>query len=119
MSKKREVWHPAEYWREDVRAVQALVQYARLAKEVWDVEALGSPPPCPSEFEVARALDWIIHQASQTYDTSFAADDANGRIGAFVEGRRSVGHQIIKLMQLKPELVPNEPREDRGRERPD
>lgn len=103
---KREIWHPAEYTRGDVRAIQALMQYARLAKEVWDVEAMGSPPPCPSEFEVARALDWIIHQACQTYDTSFAAGDENGRVGAFVEGRRSVGNQIIKLSMLKPETVP-------------
>lgn len=108
-AKSTEIWHPAEYWREDVRAVQALVQYARLAKEAW-TEDMGPMPSCPSEFEVARALDWIIHQACQTYDTSFAADDENGRIGAYVEGRRSVGNQIIKLMKRKAEDVPKQPR---------
>jgi hypothetical protein len=102
---KREIWHPAEYTRGDVRAIQALMQYARLAKEAW-TEDMGPMPSCPSEFEVARALDWIIHQACQTYDTSFASDDENGRVGAFVEGRRSVGNQIIKLGLLKPETVP-------------
>jgi hypothetical protein len=81
------------------------MQYARLAKEAW-TEDMGPMPSCPSEFEVARALDWIIHQACQTYDTSFASDDENGRVGAFVEGRRSVGNQIIKLGLLKPETVP-------------
>lgn len=104
---KREIWHPAEYTRGDVRAIQALMQYARLAVEAWDVETMGSPPPPPSEFEIKRALDWIINQACQTYDQSFVADDTNGRIGAFVEGRRSVGQQIIKLTRLKPENIPD------------
>jgi hypothetical protein len=67
---------------------------------------MGSPPPPPSEFEVARALDWIILNACQTYDGSFAANDSNGRIGAYAEGRRSVGLAIIKLTRLKPEDVP-------------
>lgn len=97
---KREVWDPAPYEQGDVRAIQALVEYARLAVEAWDVKTMGSPPPPPSEFEVKRALDWIINQACQTYDNGFVGDDPNGRIGAFIDGRQSVGQQIVKLMKL-------------------
>mgnify|MGYP001003667475 CR=1 FL=1 len=104
MSRKREVWHPADYKRGDVRAIQALMQYARLAVEAWDVETMGSPPPPPSEFEVKRALDWIINQACQTYDDPFAPGQPD--VKDYVLGRRSVGLAIIKLSMLKPELVP-------------
>ena len=103
---KREVWHPAEYVRADVRAVQSLVNYAQLAVVAWNEEEMGPPPEPPSPFEVKRALDWIIEKACQTYDTNFVPNDPNGRIAAFVEGRRSVGQQIVKLSKLKPEMVP-------------
>ena len=98
--KKREVWHPAAYDQADVRAIQALAQYAQLAVVPWDVEKMGSPPPPPSEFEVKRALDWIINAAARTYDNGFVAGDPNGRIAAFIDGQQSVGQQIVKLMKL-------------------
>lgn len=102
---KRELWHPAEYVRADVRAIQALAEYAQLAVIAWDEKEMGPAPEPPSPFDVKRALDWIINHACQTYDTSFVPDDSNGRIAAFVEGRRSVGQQIVKLSKLKPEMV--------------
>jgi hypothetical protein len=102
---KREVWHPALYERGDVSAIQALYRYAQLAEVAWDVGTMGSPPPAPSEFEVKRALDWIINQAAQTYDNSFVPDDPNGRMAAFIEGRRSVGQQIVKLMRLSGKVL--------------
>ncbi len=102
---KREVWHPADYDQADVRAIQALANYAQLAAVAWDEQEMGPAPEAPSPSEVKRALDWIVNSAAQTYDTSFVADDSNGRIGAFVEGRRSVGMQIVKLIRLKPEAI--------------
>ncbi|MCK9549133.1 hypothetical protein [Aquamicrobium sp.] len=102
---KREVWHPADYDQADVRAIQALANYAQLAVVAWNEQEMGPAPEVPSPFEVKRALDWIINNAAQTYDTSFVADDANGRVGAFVEGRRSVGMQLVKLMRLKADVV--------------
>lgn len=104
VKKKREPWHPAPYEIGDLRAIQALFSYARLAEVVWDVESMGSAPPPPSEFEVKQALDWIIHKAAQTYDNGFVADDPAGRVAAYIDGRQSVGQQIIKLASLKPAL---------------
>ena len=102
---KREVWWPADYGRSDARAIQALAQYARLAEVAWNPETMGPPPTVPSPFEVKKAMDWIIHAAAQTYDNGTAAsltsNDPNGRIAAFVDGRRSVGDQIIKLTKIK------------------
>jgi hypothetical protein len=103
--KEPKSWHPAEYKKEDVQAIQTLAAYARLAVEVWDEKAKGAPPPPPSPFQVKLALDWIVLKAAQTYDNSFEANDPNGRIGAFLEGRRSVGQQIIKLMTWKIEAL--------------
>lgn len=102
---KREVWHPAPYEKADARAVQALVSYARLAEVAWDPKTMGPAPEVPTPFEVKRALDWIINQAAQTYDNGFTGDDPNGRIGAFVQGRQSVGQQLVKLMRLKPAAI--------------
>ena len=101
---RREVWHPAEWDKPDVRAIQSLAAYAQLATVAWDPKTMGEPPQAPSPFEVRRALDWIINHAAQTYDNGFVADDPNGRIGAFVQGRQFVGQQIVKLMRLSPKV---------------
>lgn len=98
---RREIWHPAEHAPEDIRAIQSLALYAMGAERPWPA---GEEPPPPSPSEVKRALDWIIHHAAQTYDNGFRPDDPHGRLAAFIDGRRSVGQQIVKLMKLKPEL---------------
>ena len=95
--KKREIWHPAQYDVEDIRAIQALAIYAQAGDE-QEAKALV---PAPSD--VKRALDWIVLKAAQTYEQAFIPDDPNGRVAAFVDGRRSVGQQITKLMALKPD----------------
>jgi len=72
---------------EDARAIQALALYAQNG---------GDPP---SQGDVNRALDWIIHTACGTYDEPFRPgrqDSVN-----YMLGRRSVGLAIIKLMKLK------------------
>lgn len=96
--RKREVWHPAEYEKADVAAIQALERYAQLAA---NPPIAGEEIMPPSPEQVKRALDWIIHKAAASYENGFVASDTNGRIGAFVEGRRFVGQQIIKLSKLK------------------
>ena len=98
---RREIWHPAEHAPEDIRAIQSLALYAMGAERPWPA---GEEPPPPSPSEVKRALDWIIHHAAQTYGNGFRPDDPHGRLAAFIDGRRSVGQQIVKLMKLKPEL---------------
>jgi hypothetical protein len=59
-------------------------------------------------------LDWIIHQAAATYDAGFVPDDPNGRIAAYMDGRQSVGQQIIKLMKLKPGVISDGSSDENG-----
>lgn len=47
--------------------------------------------------EQKRALDWMI-RAANTYEVSFHPDSE--RLSAFAEGRRFVGLQIVKLLNL-------------------
>ena len=97
----KDIWKPVVYSVDDHRAVQVLADYARLADVAWNPDVMGPPPPAPSPLDVKRALDCIILKLAQTYESSFLPDDPNGRIGAFVEGRRSVGQAVVKLMKLK------------------
>jgi len=98
---KREPWHPAEYEPADIRAIQALAIYAKSA----DVPPQpGEEPPTLTPIEARRALDWIVKKASATYDEPFrpGAPDTI----AYLLGRRSVGLAIVKLISLKPEVMP-------------
>lgn len=79
-TKKREPWHPADYGIADVSAVQAM--------------ASGQATPDQQK----RALAWIINAASMTYDQSFVPGQPD--VAAFLEGRRSVGNQIVKLTKI-------------------
>lgn len=99
---KREIWHPALYEIDDVRAIQRVAAYAQAATGAAED---GQEPDPPSPHDCHKALNWIINAASGTYENGFVADDPNGRIGAFIEGRRSVGQQIVKLIKLKPEAL--------------
>ena len=88
MSSKRENWHPPDYKKEHIRAIQALAQ--------------GKA----TEQDQRTALDWIINNAAATYDEPFrpnSQDTVN-----YMLGRRSVGLAIVKLMKLKPEIFENE-----------
>lgn len=95
--KKREIWHPAQYDVEDIRAIQALAIYAQAGDE-QEAKALV---PAPSD--VKRALDWIIYKAAQIEELPFIPDDDTNRKTMFAVGRQSVGRQIVKLMKLRPE----------------
>ena len=105
--KRREVWQPALYEQGDIRAVQALANYAQLAEIAWDPATMGPPPEVPSPFEVKRALDWIVNSAAQTYDNGFVNNDPGGRIAAFIDGRQSVGQQIVKAIKLSHAVFEN------------
>lgn len=86
---KREIWHPAPYEIPDVRAIQHLFELAK------------------TDHLVARALDWIIGTCSQSYDNgamgAFACGDPH--VVWFIDGRRSVGQQIVKLSKLKVSML--------------
>lgn len=80
----RQPWHPPEYDKADIRAIQALASATA------------------NEDEQKRALSWIINVACATYDEPFrpeSHDTVN-----YLLGRRSVGLAIVKLMKLKPEI---------------
>lgn len=82
---KREPWHPAPYEPAEVFAIQALARG----------EATST--------QQRIALDWIIHRAAMTYDETFLpGDDA---VRAYLQGRRNVGLQIVKLTKLKTDLT--------------
>ena len=107
MGNGRELWHPAEYEPADIRAIQALALYAQGAERPWPK---GEEPPVPSPADVKRALDWIINRAAQTWDNGFAPNDQNGRMAAFIDGRQSVGQQIVKAMKLSPRVFDDKER---------
>lgn len=47
-----------------------------------------------------RALQWLIAQAAGTYDLSFRPGADGDRATAFAEGRRFVGLQVVKLLNV-------------------
>lgn len=73
---------PAHYEAADVEALQALLR--------GDASA----------YQQKRALDWIINHASNYYDLSYRGEKTHD--SAFLEGRRFVGAQVIKLTKLQP-----------------
>lgn len=58
-----------------------------------------------SEHQQQRAIDYIIRKLAGTYDLSYRPD--SDRDTAFAEGRRFVGLQIVKLLNLKLENLKN------------
>lgn len=45
-----------------------------------------------------RALDWVINSASRYYDISFQPGQPDA--GHFMEGRRFVGGEVVKLLRI-------------------
>jgi hypothetical protein len=70
---------PPPYENADIHAFQAL--------------ARGEAKP----EEQRRAINWLI-KAANTYEVSFHPESE--RLSAFAEGRRFVGLQIVKLLNL-------------------
>ena len=61
-----------------------------------------------SEFQQRRALNWFISKAAMTYDLSFRSDaDGGDRETAFAEGRRFVGLQAVKLLNMPAGVLAN------------
>lgn len=67
--------------------------------QVIAVKALAAGEATPDQQK--EALDWIINSAAGYYEISFRSDDDGGdRETAFAEGRRFVGQQIVKFVNL-------------------
>ena len=81
-------WMPVAY---DVREIEAVKALARGEATVVQQQV---------------ALKWLIETACGTYDLSYRSDgDGGERETAFAEGRRFVGLQMVKLINLAPKLV--------------
>lgn len=81
-------WLPTDYEAGDIYALQA----------VFKGEADAS--------QQRRALEWIIHRAAETYDEPFRSNaDGGDRDTAFALGKRFVGSQIVKLINMPPKVA--------------
>jgi hypothetical protein len=80
-------WKPVDYTHADVMALKAL--------------ARGEATPDQQRSAVA----WMIGSAG-TYDLSFRSDvDGGDRETAFAEGKRFMGLQLVKLINMPEKLV--------------
>lgn len=73
----------APYQDDDVRAIRALSDGVASASQQ------------------VRALAWIVNSAARYYDLSFQTGSDGARATDFMEGRRFVGAQIVKLTKIK------------------
>ena len=94
-------WVPAEWELADASAIQAMAH------------GVASPE------QQQRALKWIIEAAAGTYEMSYRPGGEDGRRDTdFAEGRRMVGNQIVKLVNVnlaamrrkEPNADPHEPK---------
>lgn len=80
-------WHPVDYTSRMVYAVQALAAGTAAADQQRE------------------ALDWIINTVAGTYEISFRSEsDGGDRETAYAEGRRFVGLQLVKLINMTPQM---------------
>lgn len=78
-------WAPPSYEKAHVYALKALQD--------------GRAEPHQQQM----ALTWIVNMAARTYDLSYRPDSE--RDSAFAEGRRFVGLEIVKLLNLDPRAI--------------
>lgn len=88
-------WMPPAYEIADASAFQALTR--------------GDASPDQQK----RVVKWLVHEAARTYDMSFRPGPGGERDTAFAEGRRFVGLQVVKMVNLDLALLRRtEPRAD-------
>ena len=88
MKPRDPAWKPVDYDDKVIQALKAL--------------SLGEADPA----QQGKALNWIINNCAGTYELSFRSDSHGGdRETAFAEGRRFVGMQIVKLINMAPAVV--------------
>lgn len=78
-------WHPTAYNLAELSAVRAV--------------AAGTA----DEFAQRRAIKWIIEKAAGTYEPSYRGDAGAETFHA--EGRRYVGMQIVKLLNMPADVL--------------
>lgn len=82
---KQNPFVPAKYTRLDAYAIKAVVN--------------GTA----TEGQQQRAMQWIIQAAAMTYDETFVPGQPD--VSNFLAGRRSVGLQIVKLINIPIDLI--------------
>jgi hypothetical protein len=85
---RAKAWYPPVWETADAGALQAL--------------ARGEAMPHQQQ----RALDFIVKTLAGTYDMSYRPE--SDRDTTFAEGRRFVGLQIVKFLNLNLEKIPND-----------
>lgn len=80
-------WVPADYDIADAGAIQAL----------------GRGDATPEQQK--RALKWLIEKACGTYDLSYRPGEEGRRDTDFAEGKRFVGSQVVKMLNLNLSLL--------------
>jgi hypothetical protein len=82
-------WHPADYTEADIFAVQA-----------W---AAG----IASKEQQQRAFQWVTQKACRVADLPWFPGALEGqRATDFANGRKFAGHQVLKLLALRPNATP-------------
>jgi hypothetical protein len=76
-------WHPADYEASDIAAFKAL------RDGLADAD------------QQQRVLTWLIQQCCETYGLSFRTGADGERETSFSEGKRFVGLQIVKLLNMR------------------
>lgn len=76
-------WKPASIESADAAAFQALARGNATADQQ------------------KRALDWLVKKACRTYDMSYRPGEDGRRDTDFAEGQRSIGLQLVKLLNIK------------------
>lgn len=76
----------------------------------WKALARGDA----SEDQQKRAIDWLVNVCAGTYDMSFRPGFDGDRNTTFAEGRRFVGSQVVKLINMPSEIMESM-RKDNGR----
>lgn len=78
-------YFPAPYTEKEIRAIQALQRGDASAEQQQ------------------HALKWIVEVAAATYDMPYRPGGEDGRRDTdFACGRAFVGHNIVKMLKLKP-----------------
>lgn len=91
MIARRKIWAPADYSKQEHRAVQNFVDFAEGRAEEL------------SQDSAKRALEWILYNACQLREEPFI-DPGQNDVRDYVLGRQSVARQIMKLATLKVKL---------------
>ena len=89
----------------DSQTIMAFLAARYDEADVMAIKALAEGNAGPSQQK--RALEWIIHKAARTFDEPFIPGHAD--VTANMTGRRSVGLQIIKLVNVPVSILLKQP----------